>query len=148
MFEMAMAAASAVMAIGTLIRSVMPVIMAWKKGARGSCKKFDGFDDVSAWKGSAYDVRVACIATIQIRVTTLDFHRYKHLRLAKELPKTPRKSYSTVIDGEPPASRMTSAISSASTRAPLAVSGATKLIRSVDTENVSLVRKDVILRQT
>jgi len=55
-----MAAASAVMAIGTLIRSVMPVIMAWKKGARGSCGKFDGFDDVSAWKGSAYDVRVAC----------------------------------------------------------------------------------------
>jgi len=32
---MAMAAASAVMATGTLKRSVMPVIMAWNEGARG-----------------------------------------------------------------------------------------------------------------
>ena len=87
MFEMAMAAASAVMATGTLIRSVMPVIMAWKKGVRGSCKKFDGFDDVSAWKGSAHDVRVAYIATIQVRFTALHFHRYKHLRLAKSAKK-------------------------------------------------------------
>lgn len=56
-----MAAASAVMATGTLIRSVMPVIMAWKKGARGGCGKFDASDDVSAWKVSAYEVREACI---------------------------------------------------------------------------------------
>jgi len=55
-----MAAASAVMATGTLIRSVMPVIMAWNEGARGSCGKFDASDDVSAWKGSACYVRVAC----------------------------------------------------------------------------------------
>ena len=34
--------------------------------------------------------------------------------------------------GDPPASRMMSAKSSAKTRAPLAVSGATKLMRSVD----------------
>jgi hypothetical protein len=109
----------------------MPVIMAWKKGVRGGCTKFDGFDDVSAWKVSAEQLRAACRATIQIRVTALDFNRYKHLRLVKELPNTPRKSYSTVITGEPPASRMTAAISSAKTRAPLAVSGATKLMRSL-----------------
>ena len=41
-----------------------------------------------------------------------------------------------------------SAKSSAKTRAPLADSGATKLMRSVDAENVSLVRVDVIFRQT
>ena len=40
-----------------------------------------------------------------------------------------KKSYSELITGAPPASRMTSAISSARTRAPLAVSGATKLRR-------------------
>jgi hypothetical protein len=55
----------------------MPVIMAWKKGARCSCGKFDGFDDVSAWKVSAYEVRAACIVTIQIRVDSLQFHSWK-----------------------------------------------------------------------
>jgi hypothetical protein len=38
----------------------MPVIMAWKKGARGGCRKFDASDDVSAWKVSAYAVRAEC----------------------------------------------------------------------------------------
>ena len=84
----------------------------------------------------------------RFEVDALDFLRLKHLRLATVQPLTSLKCYSTEITGEPPASRMTSAISSAKTRAPLAVSGATKLTRSVDTEHVSLVREDVILRQT
>ena len=58
------------------------------------------------------------------------------------------KCYSELIMGAPPASRMMSAKSSAKTSAPLADSGATKLMRSVDAENVSLVRVDVIFRQT
>ena len=40
-----------------------------------------------------------------------------------------KKSYSELIIGDPPASRMMSAKSSAKTRAPLAVSGATNLMR-------------------
>lgn len=59
-----------------------------------------------------------------------------------------KKSYSELIIGDPPASRMMSAKSSAKTRAPLAVSGATKLMRSVDAAKVSFVLADVILRQT
>lgn len=49
-----MEAASTVRAIGTLIRSVMPVIMAWKKGVRGDCGKFDTSDDESAQKVRVY----------------------------------------------------------------------------------------------
>ena len=58
------------------------------------------------------------------------------------------KSYSELITGAPPASLTMSAKSSAKTRAPLAVSGATKLMRSVLALNVSFVRVDVILRHT
>ena len=42
-----------------------------------------------------------------------------------------KKSYSELITGDPPASRMMSAKSPAKTRAPLAVSGATKLMRKL-----------------
>ena len=59
-----------------------------------------------------------------------------------------KKSYSELITGDPPASRMMSAKSSAKTRAPLTDSGATKLMRSVAAVNVSFVLDDVILRQT
>ena len=59
-----------------------------------------------------------------------------------------KKSYSELIIGDPPASLTMSAKSSAKTRAPLADSGATKLMRSVNAENVSLVRVDVIFRHT